>query len=1109
MHNYMKHFSVRISVVLFAGIFAFSAFFIFTRQPQAQTNRSALSSPSAAAADGAFYVQQGKLTAADGAAQDSSGFAVAISGDTAVVGAPRNTGGTGLQQRGSAYVYVRDSAGVWTPQQKFAPSDGAATDQFGYAVAVDGNTIAVGRYNTTTGQNRADGKVYIFTRTGSTWTETQTLVSSDLAQGDSFGYSLALENNTLLVGARNKADGATFFKGAAYVFTRSAPGANFAQQAKLTGSDTGFSDFFGESVALSGDTAIVGSVTDFGTPNNNGKAYVFVRSGSAWSEQQILQAQNGSPNGSFGVSVSVSGDTALVGARSEVVNSSTGELGAAYVFQRNGAVWTQTQRFTAKEVTPRNDQFGYTVAVKGDTLAIGSPAHEIVSGIANHGAVYVYQRTGGEWGRTQKIFHDDPAPDALGQALAFDGDSIIAGAPAKNSARGAAYVFKSVSTGGQFKVQPAEVFSNALFGFWLGMSEETMAIGSNFGTYVYTRRGAAWEFTQRLGLFTENNGANNILPGTGAVFSGDMMIVSAAGARINNVGSRGAVLVYRRNPEGVWVEQQRLLASDGAGGDQFGSSLAVSGDTLVVGAENKTVGGIATHGAAYVFVYDGATWTEQQRLTASDGAAGDGFGDETAISGDTIVVGTPTKTVGANGMEGAAYVFKRSGATWSQQQRLTASDGGFAAKLGSSLAIEGDTIVAGASGAAVGSNTFQGAAYVFTRSGAVWSEQQKLFDANGAGGDNFAIDVALNGDQLYIGANGAGYGESIANLGAVYVYARAGGSWQKRGKLFPYDKDRSKGLGYRVAFAGNYLAATATSDATNGLSNTGSAYVFNLAQLSFSKPELDFDGDGKSDLAVFRPSESNWYLMNSTGGFGAVRFGLAGDKFVPADYDGDGKTDIAVWRDGRFYILQSSNLAVREEDFGMAGDNPAFTGDWDGDGRADTAVYRASTNHFYYRGTLNNPSGNITYLPWGAPGDKPVRGDFDGDGKLDAAVFRPANSVWYILQSSNAEVRYDYWGLGTDKFVPADYDGDGRTDLAVFRSGVWYIKQSSNNQPRYEYFGSETDALVPADYDGDGKADIAVLRGGVWYILQSANSQIAYRYFGAASDVAVASGFGQ
>jgi subtilisin-like proprotein convertase family protein len=274
--------------------------------------------------------------------------------------------------------------------------------------------------------------------------------------------------------------------------------------------------------------------------------------------------------------------------------------------------------------------------------------------------------------------------------------------------------------------------------------------------------------------------------------------------------------------------------------------------------------------------------------------------------------------------------------------------------------------------------------------------------------------------------------------------------------------------------------------------------------------EFDFDGDGRADLSVFRSSDQNWYVEHSSNNqVSAAQFGLASDKLAPADYDGDGRTDIAVWRQstGVFYIFNSSNGMLRTEQFGQSGDILTI-GDWDGDGKADLSVYRdGAQSTFFYRGSLNNPSGNITYLPWGIAGDKPMRGDFDGDGKQDAAVFRPSNNVWYIRQSSDSQVRYDYWGISTDKFVPADYDGDGKTDLAVFRNGTWYIKQSSDNQPRYEYFGLSTDALVPADYDGDGKVDIAVFRDGVWYIKQSTNAAVSYRYLGLTDDRAIPNAF--
>jgi spore coat protein A, manganese oxidase len=209
--------------------------------------------------------------------------------------------------------------------------------------------------------------------------------------------------------------------------------------------------------------------------------------------------------------------------------------------------------------------------------------------------------------------------------------------------------------------------------------------------------------------------------------------------------------------------------------------------------------------------------------------------------------------------------------------------------------------------------------------------------------------------------------------------------------------------------------------------------------------------------------------------------------------------------------LQSSTSTMRIERFGQTGDKPVTVGDWDGDGKADPSVYRdsavGSQSYFYYRGSLNNPSGNVTYIPWGTTGDKPMRGDFDGDGKVDPAVFR--NGVWYINQSSNNQLRTDYWGLATDKFVPADYDGDGKTDLAVFRNGVWYVKQSSDGLPVYYNWGLNTDTLVPADYDGDGKTDAAVNRSGIWYIRQSSNGNMSAQIFGLSSDVPVPSAFVQ
>jgi hypothetical protein len=200
-----------------------------------------------------------------------------------------------------------------------------------------------------------------------------------------------------------------------------------------------------------------------------------------------------------------------------------------------------------------------------------------------------------------------------------------------------------------------------------------------------------------------------------------------------------------------------------------------------------------------------------------------------------------------------------------------------------------------------------------------------------------------------------------------------------------------------------------------------------------------------------------------------------------------------------WYLLRST-AGLSVENFGLPGDVPV-PGDWDGDGKADLAVYRAGTgggqSTFYYRGSANNPNGNISFIPFGTGGDVPVANDFDGDGKMDAAVFRPTDRVWYIQQSQTG-FRALQFGFATDKLVPADYDGDGKTDVAVYRDGTWYLQRSTAGFTALQ-FGLANDVPTPADYDGDGKADTAVYRGGVWYLLNS-TSGFSATQFGLASD---------
>jgi uncharacterized delta-60 repeat protein len=294
-----------------------------------------------------------------------------------------------------------------------------------------------------------------------------------------------------------------------------------------------------------------------------------------------------------------------------------------------------------------------------------------------------------------------------------------------------------------------------------------------------------------------------------------------------------------------------------------------------------------------------------------------------------------------------------------------------------------------------------------------------------------------------------------------------------------------------------------------GVSRARLAQLLDTPQRAFA----DFDGDGCADLSVFRPTDRNWYFLNSSNGaFYSTQWGLASDKLAPADYDGDGKTDIAVWREApvpqaAFYILNSSNSTVRVEQFGQTGDVP-IAGDFDGDGRADVSVYRnAAQAIFFYRASLNNPNGNTTFQFWGITGDVPVVGDYDGDGRTDSGVFRPSSNTWLVLRSSNSSLQSAVFGLNTDKLVPADYDGDGKTDVAVFRGGVWYLLLSSTQTVSITTWGIGTDRPVPADYDGDGKTDLAIYRNGIWWILQSLTNSTSVRAFGLGNDLPIPSAY--
>jgi hypothetical protein len=602
--------------------------------------------------NGTAWSQQAYLKAGNNQGGDYFGQSVAVSGDTVVVGASNEGSSTtgvnstpneSASQSGAAYVFVRNGT-AWSQQAFIKASNTGAIDYFGSSVAVSGDMLVVGALGEdsgTTGVNSThndgtpdSGAAYVFVNTGTQWSQQAFLKSGNNGTSrDEFGKSVAVSGDTVVVGSPREDSGTKGINstpnesvpdsGAVYVFVRN--GETWSQQAYLKASKTGVEDSFGTSVAVSGDTIVVGapyedsetsreiiSTDDF--PNYTGAAYVFVRNGTAWSQQAYLKASNTGADDTFGASVAVSGDALVVGAPNEDsgttgVNSTPDEIapysGAAYVFVRYGNEWSQ-QAYLKASNTGAFDRFGASVAVSGDALVVGAPYEDSATTGVNStpdeignssGAAYVFARNGMTWSQQAYLKASNAeGGDLFGKSVAVSGDTVVVGA---------AYEDANMLEGAHFEASSISAFDSDYFATDSGAA------------YVFVRSGTAWS------------------------------------------------------------QQAYLKAGNTGAGDNFGTSVAVSGDTLVVGAwleDSATTGVNSTpnenssdSGAAYVFVRNGKIWSQQAYLKASNTGEGDLFGTSVAVSGDTVVVGAWLEDSGTKGVNsqsndnannsGAAYIF--------------------------------------------------------------------------------------------------------------------------------------------------------------------------------------------------------------------------------------------------------------------------------------------------------------------------------------------------------------------------------------------------------------------------------------------------------------------
>jgi hypothetical protein len=360
------------------------------------------------------------------------------------------------------------------------------------------------------------------------WRNEQRLESSDAAELDQLGYSVSLADDRALVGAFGEAS----YAGAAYLFVRN--GASFSEEQKVVVSDGAPNDYFGWSVSLHADRALIGAYAE---NDARGAAYVFVRDGSSWTEEQKLVASDGAEGDNFGWSVSLAHDRALVTA-----SANDGVRGAAYVFVRDGSSWAEEQKLVASDGEP-DDLLGYSAALGADRAVLGAPGKD-----GSRGAAYVFVRSGSSWSEQQKLVASDwESDDLFGCSVSLDGDRALLGAYWQDAFRGAAYTFLR--------------------------SDDT------------------------------------------------------------------------------WTEEQKLVASDAADGHRFGNAVSLDGDRALIGAYAND----NARGAAYVFGRSGGSWNEEQKLVASDGAPSDLFGWSVSLAAGRALVGAYYD----DNLRGAAYVFSR------------------------------------------------------------------------------------------------------------------------------------------------------------------------------------------------------------------------------------------------------------------------------------------------------------------------------------------------------------------------------------------------------------------------------------------------------------------
>ena len=744
--------------------------------------------------DGNQWSEHGILEASDRGAGDWFGWDVAMEGTIAAVGAQSADG------VGAVYVF-RFTNDEWVEEQKLSPELGAGSALFGHSLAMEGGRILVGA-------NVADGTgaAYIYVHDGQAWVLDQKLVPPLGIAGDRFGEYVAIRSSYLLVSATDENGGAAE-SGAVHVYWFD--GADWLHTHRLVPSDPLQDAAFGGTLALGKNFAIVDATLQNDIGESAGQAYAFLFNGMSWSEVARLRPAEVDEIDHFGSAVAIDGGQVLIGARGDDDPCGGGIClaGAVYVFD-------------ALSNCNRNAEFDFCEIESGQAADCNAnfvpDSCEIASGASSdcdeNGVPDSCDIAAGD------DCNDNGVPDSCDVAQGAS-DCNANGLPDSCEPYAA-------PAGEQKRWEQPPVASDG-YGSAVAVLNDVAVVGAPFGdsqgvdagsAAVLRRDGNDW--THEATLL-----GNDITPSDyfGFAVAAELDVVFVGAYQVPTAGTVcGAVYVYEHDGLG-WTQRQKIVASDYLSAMQFGRSVAACGELLVVGAPRDGEAGFGQRGAAYVFRYDGTTWLQEQKLLAPVFAAGDNFGYAVAIDGDVIVVGEYLDD-DVNLNAGAGHVFRFDGQAWMHEAKLSYPAAAAHDQIGWSVAVNGGVAAIGSLRGTVGGQAV-GAVYVYRNDGLAWPLEEVLVADDARALSWLGSSTAIVGDTVLAGAYAADVGPLRA--GAAYLFQQDAGQWSQRAKLTSSDGAPSDQFGFAVSFDGRAVAAGAPYE-DEGAADGGAAYFYEL-----------------------------------------------------------------------------------------------------------------------------------------------------------------------------------------------------------------------------------------------------------------------------------------